>query len=174
MARFSFTSTGASTHIEVFPPSENSKRFFKAEIVPFRYIPALPFSTNLSKYVGMDLRLAQPPLPAAQRSEREHESPTGLESADEDELLCGTTAWKVAVPEMWGKAKCCWVNQASALKDEEAERRPLLSSEINSSSNARKDEVNDMWPAYEPWKIGLWMEDAKLNFTDGREDGIGE
>jgi hypothetical protein len=171
MARFSFTSIGNSHHIEVFPLGKDSEAFFRAEISPFKYLPAFPFSTNMSKYVGMDLRLAQPPLPATPSSQKGDGLSVNGES--EDQLICGTETWKIAVPEMWGKAKCCWVNLPQELCNEEAERRPLLTSELNSSSGPSDGDVGKMWPAYNPFKFGILMENATFNFTDGKEGGIG-
>jgi hypothetical protein len=166
LARFAFTETGNSLTVEVSPQSENSPPFFRVNLAPFRYLPAIPFSTNMSKYIGMDLRLAQPPLPAAKTAN------DGIQSTTDDAYLCGTETWKIAVPEIWGNAKCCWIDH-SPLLEKPDETSPLLNSAQGAPNALLPIDANTWWPAYSPWKVGLWLENGKINFNDGEEKGLG-
>lgn len=159
--------------MEVFQPGTKSKPFFKVNLAPFQYTLALPFSTNLSKYVGMDLRLAQPPLPAARHAAISGVPPDDIpaEVGENPEYLCGTEEWRVSMPEIWGKAKCCWVDcpSLSSKANKTSEQSPLLE-EIQPGSEASK---NIWWPTYKPWKVGLWMEGGQLNFSESHVQGVG-
>jgi hypothetical protein len=120
----------------------------------------------MSKYVGMDLRLAQPPLPAAQKSN------DVTDSTADDSYLCGTEEWRIAVPEVWGNAKCCWIKLSPLLKKVD-ETSPLLNSAEETPNVSSANDPNTFWPAYSSWKIGLWLENGNINFKDGIEKGIG-
>jgi hypothetical protein len=124
----------------------------------------------MSKYVGLDLRLAQPPLPAAESSLKVKSSP-GEENENEDdvEYLCGTQDWKVSLPEIWGKGTCCWVDYSPIASKSRDETTPLMDSAEEPSSN-----LYTRWPAYSPWRIGLWIEKGNINFTDASEEGVGD
>jgi hypothetical protein len=152
--------------IDVFPPQSNSKPFFRSELTAFGYLPAIPFSTNISKYVGIDLRLAQPPLPSAESTISSDTDHTDVPLSAGQEELCGTQVWRIIAPEVWGKAKCCWVKYApdeSKARQVAIESTPLLE-EVDSNSS--------WWPAYKPWKVGLWIQYGKIDFKDGHEDGL--
>jgi hypothetical protein len=164
LARFSFTEKGKSLILEVSPLANDSPPFFKVNLAPFSYLPAVPFSTNMSKYVGMDLRLAQPPLPAATQADG---------SKDDVSYLCGTEEWKIAVPEIWGNAKCCWVNYSPLSKKSHNENTPLLSSAEDRPAGLAPGGADIWWPSYAPWRVGLWIENGKINFKDGEEEGAG-
>jgi hypothetical protein len=110
---------------------------------PFRWLPAVPFSTKTAGYVGMDVFLVQPPLPAGDKPGEEE---------------CGTTEWMGSMPYLYSsKARGMWVDAKSA-KDSEAqgesgEQQPLLDT----------SELESWWPeSSKLWKIGLWLEEATL------------
>jgi len=75
LARFEWTDhADGSTHVKVFPhdtttpydaseAQASTKPFFQCTIKPASYAPSFPLSTNLLKYVGLDISLVQPPLP---------------------------------------------------------------------------------------------------------------
>ncbi|KAI9854001.1 MAG: hypothetical protein M1813_001592 [Trichoglossum hirsutum] len=152
LARFEFSHppTQASSappttlKVQVFPPDQKALRpFFTATLQPFRWLPAVPFSTKTAGYVGMDVFLVQPPLPAGDKPGEEE---------------CGTTEWMGSMPYLYSsKARGMWVDAKSA-KDSEAqgesgEQQPLLDT----------SELESWWPeSSKLWKIGLWLEEATL------------
>jgi hypothetical protein len=164
LARFSFTKSGNSLTLEVSPSATDSPPFLKVNLAPFSYVPAIPFSTNMSKWIGMDLRLAQPPLPAATQTD---------DSKNDVSYLCGTEEWKIAVPEIWGDAKCCWINLSPLSKKSGDENTPLLSSAESRPDGLPAGDANAWWPSYAPWKVGLCIENGKINFKNGEEKGAG-
>jgi len=132
----------------------------------------------MSKYVGLDTTLAQPPLPAAKSVRRKgfvsNEQTNGGE--EESDILCGTEEWKIAVPEVWGRAKCCWISlnpTTASASEEPGEQQPLLGAMAQNVGSSPTSKENVWWPAYKPWRIGLWVENGKINFKDGFQEGIG-
>lgn len=109
----------------------------------FRNERGMPELANMSKYVGMDLRIAQPPLPAAVSSSGSASADVqATSSEDEAAILCGTDEWRVAVPEVQGGAKCCWVKCTSLHGESDAERSPLLLNENGMGAELDSESVN--------------------------------
>lgn len=65
--------------------SADTKPLFQATFTPLRYLPAIPMSTKWLGYLGVDSRLAQPPLPEGKGSQGE---------------LPGTDKWCSILPVM--------------------------------------------------------------------------
>lgn len=148
-ARFKFEpdhSSGVMT-VEVFAPGVDDgavvEPFFRATLTSTRWLPSFSFSTNVSRLIGMNLNLAQPPLPAASSTQNL------LADNEDTEILCGTTEWRIASPEVWGKAKTCWVK-------------------VDEPTEANR---KGWWPAYQPWSMGLWIKDGFINFRDAPASG---
>jgi hypothetical protein len=170
LASFTFIKLpSGSTQLTLSNPN-SSTTFLKVNLTPFKYIPAIPFSTNSAKYVGLDLRLAQPPLPSG--SETKDVSKSGEEEGEE--FLCGTEEWKVAMPEIWGKAMGCWADvdfePSSTSSTTAQESTPLL-------AGVDEDVVDDggekgWWPKYRPWRVGLFIEEGSMNFRDVEIEGV--
>lgn len=99
LARFTFSNLSNPPRLkcQVFPPDPAvTIPFFSATIQPFRWAPTFPYSTKWSPYLGMDVTLVQPPLPA---SEKEGEKE-----------LCGTDKWTRTLPLVECKqAQLAWV-----------------------------------------------------------------
>ncbi|KAI9783153.1 MAG: hypothetical protein M1835_003880 [Candelina submexicana] len=151
LARFSFThppTTGSAPSqalkVEVFPPEKaDSKPFFTANLKPFRWFPAVPFSTKACPWLGLNVHLVQPPLPASGKAG--------------EEVSCGTDHWMKLLPYMaTNKARVMWVDVKGAKRGEEsdAESQALLDGKGNEG----------WFPDMQPWQIGLWLEDATLIF----------
>jgi len=174
LASFSFTTNpNGTTHLEVSPPSSASTEpFLTLDLTPFRYIPAIPFSTNAAKWIGMDLRLCQPPLPTAPQAQSGGEGEIKNEEVD---YLCGTNEWKVAMPEVWGKAKCCRVDLSySASSSVAQETTPLLGQQRDGEGlDPSRSSGDHWWPAYKTWSVGVFIEDGRINFNDASVEGVG-
>ncbi|KAI9714577.1 MAG: hypothetical protein M1812_006382 [Candelaria pacifica] len=151
LARFSFThppttenAPPAALKVEVFPPGEvESKPFFAATLKPFQWFPAVPFSTKLCPWLGLNVHLVQPPLPASSKAG--------------EEILCGTDEWKKLLPYMaTNKARGMWVDvkESKVREQEVGESQALLGGKGNEGS----------FPDVKPWKIGLWLEEVTLVF----------
>lgn len=149
LARFQFTrSPSGSLTVEVYPPDPTATHpFFTAHLQPFSYLPALPFSTSILPYLGLDTHLIQPPLPASE--------------APGEEELAGTNQWLKTLPLLHTKsARGMWVQlkREQARKGEQSsEADPLLRGDA---------ELRRWWPQLEPWKIGMWLEGATLVFKE--------
>lgn len=85
------------------------------------------------------------------------------------ECLCGTENWKVASPEIWGKAKGCWTEVDFEPSVASSEHTPLLE---GNESVGEVGTVNGMWPKYRPWKVGLYIEEGRMNFRDVEVEGV--
>ncbi|KAI9817142.1 MAG: hypothetical protein M1827_001254 [Pycnora praestabilis] len=153
LARFSFshpptrgTSPPETLTVDIFPPDPaEPKPFFTASLSPFRWIPSMPFSTNVFPWVGVDSTLVQPPLPASKESG--------------EEFLCGTNLWAKTPPQLHSRrARGMWVeiNENKVKKDESkaSESQPLLSGK----------NLDDWWPKFSAWTFGVWLEQATLIF----------
>lgn len=162
LAQFTFR-TGPKTgalNVEVYAPgvvADTAKvgPFFRASLTPTRWLPSFPFSTGISKYVGMNLDLGQPPLPAGRSTQgnelinvdgpRQRRGSEQLLAENEDaDVLCGTKDWKYAAPLIWGKAKLCWAQMDESVGADQ----------------------KGWWPAYRPWRTGLLLENGFINFED--------
>lgn len=169
LANFSFT-TDPDTwalKIEVSPPRPGSKPFFSAELSKVGYLPAFPFTTNLAKYFGMDLRMAQPPLPAGAHSHKL------LRNGEVAEHLCGTEKWRVADPKIEGRAKMCWVKQTVPLSSRNQSSDSSEATERDGLLQRDRAVEEGWWPAYQPWSLGMWIEEGKISFQDSHVDGVG-
>lgn len=176
LARFSFTEDAgksSSVTIRVYPPSPDSNPFFEAKVSKLNYLPSVPFSTNIAKYVGLDMRLAQCPLP------RGADAANLLADGEEDASLCGTTLWRACGPEVSGSSKLCWIDVK--LPKEGVDKPPRSRSEegreatendalLPSSPNGHKD---GWWPNYKPWSVGLWVEGGSVSFEEIQVEGLG-
>ncbi len=151
LARFSFTHPPTSANappavlkVDVFPPDEaDSTPFFTATLKPFQWFPAIPFSTKACPWLGLNVHLVQPPLPASTKAG--------------EEILCGTDDWMKLLPYMaTNKARGMWVDikESKARKEVDGESQALLGGKGNKG----------WFPDVKPWKIGLWLEDATLIF----------
>lgn len=117
---------------------------FTATYQPVSYLPRFPISTSLAKYVGQDLRLAQPPLPHG--------------GADAEELV-GTDKWCRVLPYQYSsKTSLGWwdLKQTAVSENDEAGNRTA-----------------NFWPGFGRWRIGMKMEDAILEFPQPEQwDGL--
>jgi hypothetical protein len=144
--------TSDSLSVKVFRPDDDeatAKPFFEATLKPFRYLPAIPFSTKvLSWFLSTDLVL--PPLPSSDRPG--------------DEVLCSTEHWKRSSLGFYArKMRLMWSEVSTpAVRDGDGKRG-------NGGSDAADGDVesgsNGWWPSYKTWRVGLWMEDATLDLT---------
>lgn len=157
MARFEFSADEAdgSLSIRVYRPVPSAKPFFSAKLRKIRHVPSIPLSTGIAKYIGLDLRLAQPPLPSGSAS------PDLVDEYEESEHLCGTKDWKACLPEIWGRSALCWIDIQKLEEDE-------VLIDVGTEQSRK-----DWWPAYKPWSIGAWIENGTFNFTDTEIPGLG-
>ncbi|KAF2104078.1 hypothetical protein NA57DRAFT_70289 [Rhizodiscina lignyota] len=173
LAKFSYsTDPKTSTlSVKVSAPDADAKPFFSVDLSMVRYLPSFPFSTNIAKYFGVEMCMAQPPLPSGVKS------PKLLRSDEDPTPLCGTSEWRFAIPEVWGKASLCWVNQTVPSK-----QTPNSAGQTSDGAEANEtdrllpqtDSENSGvgWPSYRPWPVGLWIEEGKINFQDAHVDGL--
>jgi hypothetical protein len=158
LARFTFTNLQDNgIAIAVYPhdtdgsPSEatpSSTPIFSAIYKPISYLPSFPMSTGVARYAGIDISLVQPPLPEGKGSQGE---------------LSGTERWSQVLPlEYSSKTSLGWWD----LKQVDAgENEPLLGRE----SDRRDGEVHEnFWPRIGRWRIGMKMEDADIEFPEGK------
>jgi hypothetical protein len=152
LARFSFErfSSPNRLKVQVFPPSssptitETDKPFFSATLQPFSYIPALPFSTKISPWIGLDATLTQPPL-LPQEDEGKELAP---------ELRSGSVEWLQMIPLVeCSKTRGCWVDYEQPQSG--------LSPDGNDGNGAGVQ--NQGWfPTVRPYRIGMWLEGAEI------------
>lgn len=134
--------------IEVFPEDLSATEpFFTANIQPINWLPSFPCSLAAVRYIGMDTRIVQPPLPEGPSPE-----------------LCGTDTWKRSNPIMYGrKTRVVWID----MKQPPSQLKPA--SESTGEDNAlleRSPKEENWWPGLRRWHLGLWFEDAHLNFGE--------
>ncbi|KAF2664943.1 hypothetical protein BT63DRAFT_80795 [Microthyrium microscopicum] len=159
LARFTFSSPPVSAsnptpkhlQISLFPPNPAAiNPFFSATVQPFTFPPGLPLNTTwLPSYYGTT---TLPPLPSALSAL------DGAWSADDEQIdvmyAPGTDEWcEFSVIMKSRRARCCWVKvegpEAGSEEEAEAQR---------------------WWPQgkkWKPWAVGLWMENADLEITEG-------
>jgi hypothetical protein len=107
LAKFEWEETPQGTTVQVFPhsldpasdPSESmpsDKPFFQMTFKTTPFVPGFPLSLSLLRFVGLDLRIAHPPLPSGKGSQGE---------------LPGTDRWNRVTPTMatW-KAHAGWMD----------------------------------------------------------------
>jgi len=137
LARFTFSRLSDPPRIkfQAFPPDPAATiPFFSATVQPFRWAPSFPYSTKLSPYMGLDVALTQPPLPASGK--------------DGEEELCGTDKWARSVPLVECKrTQLAWVEVEQPEGEGEEERAAA-----------------SWWPKIKPWKVGMCLENASLGF----------
>lgn len=125
--------------------------FFSATYQPINYLPAFPCSTSLFGYIGIDMTLVQPPVPE------------GKESSQGE--LCGTKEWCAVVPyEYSPKTSLGWWDMK---KGGATETDPLLVVS-NDESGAEASGYENWWPGLGRWQIGMMMENATIEFPEGR------
>ncbi|KAK7970620.1 hypothetical protein PG996_000951 [Apiospora saccharicola] len=106
LARFEFKDLpDGSTTVKVYPHDTDDDvaetyaseiPFFQAKIRSLQWAPSFPLSSNLLKYIGIDISLVQPPLPTGDGSQKE---------------LPGTDHWTKVVPGQKTKNACLtWVD----------------------------------------------------------------
>jgi len=155
LAKFSFIqqSNGAMA-IKVFPNDKDStgsatkSLIFSATFKPIPYIPAIPSSTSIAKYIGLDLTFVQPPLPQAHGVMGE---------------LVGTDQWCEVLPvESSSKTSLGWwdLKQSGAREEE-----PLLD---QVDQDYEQNSHENWWPGSGRWKIGFRMEDSDIVIPEGR------
>ena len=137
LARFVFSnlSNPPRLRVQVFPPDPAiTIPFFTATFQPFRWAPSFPFSSKVSPYLGLNVTLVQPPLPASEKAGQEE--------------ICGTERWARMLPLIECKsARLTWVDVEQP--DGESEE------EVS---------VAKWCPKIKPMKVGLSMEGASLDF----------
>jgi hypothetical protein len=159
LAHFDFVDLPDSrTQITVYPliPDTSGQErikshtpFFTTIFRPISYIPTFSCSTALSKYVGLDLGLVQPPLPTGEGPE-----------------LVGTLQWaKVAAVEWSKKTSLGWFD-LSQKKEGADEQDPLLG-EQHSATEDTGVRYENFWPGLGRWRIGIKMEEAVIEFPEG-------
>jgi hypothetical protein len=148
-----------SASISVYPreqgSSENSsmldkKPFFTATYKPISYLPKFPSSTNLFKYLGIDLNLVQPPLPQGSKADVE---------------LARTHQWTMVKSLEWSsKTSLGWwdMKQSPRIGEDET---PTRSSE---DSDPVAGEFENWWPGIGRWRLGMKMEEATIEFPEGK------
>jgi len=168
LARFEFShpttipgsassSTPKTLTVKIYPPSQASTiPFFSATLQPFSWVPSVPFSSRiLTSVLGWDLRLVQPPLPEGKGVDG-FVGVDGEGNGDGNEL-CGTKEWKVTNPSVWGKrGKGMWILDV---------KMGLIANGGEAPDESDGGGGEDGWfPSVKPLKVGLWVEEATLEF----------
>jgi len=158
LAHFDFVDLPDSrTQITVYPllPDTSGQEriksdtpFFTTIFRPFSYAPTFPCSTAISKCVGWDLGLVQPPLPDGDGPE-----------------LAGTLQWaKVAAVESSKKTSLGWFDLRQKKKGAD-EQSPLLGEQQIATEDVGVRYEN-FWPGLGRWRIGIKMEEAVMEFPE--------
>jgi hypothetical protein len=168
LARFSFVESEEGLKIEVYPSDTTSaitgstygstdtglaveKPFFKCTIKKIPYVPAFPFTTSIMPYLGFDVHLLQPPLPASSISPSAIEGEGG--TVKEGSEVAGTNEWRMVLPKAYTKwAKCASVD--------------MRQSDGNGKDGKGKEGSDNWWPGMMRWTLGLWIEDGTLEFPE--------
>ena len=159
LARFAFTNLPSNAiAIAVYPHDTNSSSseatpssnpIFSAVYKPISYLPSFPMSTSVAKYAGIDISLVQPPLPEGKGSHGE---------------LSGTERWCQVLPrEYSNRASLGWWDLKQV---DESESEPLLGRE--SDRRDGREVYENFWPGIGRWRIGMKMEDATIEFPEGK------
>lgn len=155
LANFTFENqSNGAVVIKVFPNekdltgSAQKSVIFSASFKPIPYIPAIPSSTNIAKYMGLDLSFVQPPLPHGQGAMGE---------------LVGTDQWCEVLPvESSSKTSLGWWDLK---QDAATEEEPLLN-RVNHNDEEPLHE--NWWPGSGRWKVGFVMVDSDITIPEGR------
>jgi hypothetical protein len=160
LAKFEFKELpNDSVSISVYPreqggfgnPSKlDEKPFFTATYKPISYLPKFPSSTNLFKYLGIDLDLVQPPVPQGSKADVE---------------LAGTHQWTVVKSlERSSKTSLGWWDMKQGPRTEEDETRTGGSKD----SDPSEEDFENWWPGIGRWRLGMKMEEATIEFPEGK------
>jgi len=148
--------------IEVYPyATDNSTLestpsttpFFSAVYRPISYLPSFPMSTGAARYMGMDLSIVQPPLPSGNGAFGE---------------LPGTDRWCQVLPSVYSrKTSLGWwdLKQRGASEEDALLGRAVVGNRDNDTS---KEGYENWWPGFGRWRIGIKMEDAIIDFPEGK------
>jgi hypothetical protein len=160
LAKFEFKALpNNSVSISVYPREQNSfgnpsmldeKPFFTATYKPISYFPKFPSSTNLFKYLGIDLNLVQPPLPQGSKGDVE---------------LAGTHQWTMVKSlERSSKTSLGWWDMKQGPQTEED---GLLGGDFEDSDSS-EGRFENWWPGIGRWRLGMKMEEATIEFPEGK------
>ncbi|KAH7381124.1 hypothetical protein BKA64DRAFT_584236 [Cadophora sp. MPI-SDFR-AT-0126] len=148
-------------HISVWPletstsgptRTRSPSPLFSATYKPISYAPSFPVSTTAARYVGLDLTLVQPPLP------------NGTDSSTKE--LVGTEQWCEVMPLEWSrKTSLGWwdLKRGEATEDD-----ALLGGNGNGTVGGDEMGYQNWWPGFGRWRVGLMMEDATIEFPEGK------
>jgi hypothetical protein len=140
--------------VSVSPPGQAAKPFFLANIRKVPYVPSIPLHSGMAKYVGVDMRLAQPPLPAGDQD------PKSVDPNEVVDYLVGTDEWQGCITIFKGWSKLCSIDVQWPPSKSVSNKTPLLQPE---------DVAEGDWlPAYKLWSIGMWIENGTMDFRDAR------
>lgn len=118
---------------------------FRVNFRPVSFVPAIPASTNVARYVGLNLSHIQPPLP----------------KGDSEELV-RTDEWCSFLPVVSSSRTTLeWWD----LKQDVSEADALLRS---SQSRTGAQVAENWWPGSGRWKIGVKMENADIDFETSK------
>jgi hypothetical protein len=147
LARFEFNNLDNGTvEIKVFPndtsgdmtdSSPSDTPLFKAVYKPIPFMPRIPLTTNLCKFIGIDLKVVQPPVPEGQGSQGE---------------LAGSHRWCSFYPTMSSsKTGFGWFD---------------LRQKEEREGEEREGDAPNFWPGLGRWQLGIKMEDADISFLN--------
>lgn len=119
LARFDFVEhADGSADCKVFPLAEPSATpVFQARFVPTPYLPGLPVSTRAAGWLGVDLELAQPPVPAGESEATPEMMAAAREQGDAGGAseLAGTDKWCSSTPYQYSAGcKMGWMDLKQA------------------------------------------------------------
>jgi hypothetical protein len=149
LARFSFERFSSPTRLKVqlFPPSsstsnpETEKPFISITLQPFVYVPALPFSTKVLPWLGLDGALTQPPLLP------QPDGGKGLVP----ELRAGSEEWLQTTSVVrCKKMRGCWVDYEQP------------GSGLSADGDGAVVENKGWFPTIHPYRFGMWLEGAEI------------
>lgn len=108
LARFDFEEhPDGSADCKVYPLAEPSDTpVFQTRFQPMRYMPSMPMSTRAYGWLGIDLEIAQPPLPegpSEATAEMLEAARAGGDDAAKSELA-GTDKWCASTPYQYSSA----------------------------------------------------------------------
>ncbi|MCJ1392652.1 hypothetical protein MMC18_005522 [Xylographa bjoerkii] len=161
--------------VEVFPNDTTGdssesiasvRPFFTGIYSPVSYIPRFPFSTRIAGYLGIDFNLVQPPLPEGDTKSGE---------------LPGTKKWCKSLPLLYSnRTSMTWVDLRQVAKGADGAlgkpRQEVAASTAGDldgtgpgkSADGVYSESENWWPGLGRWQIGLKMEDATIEFGEGK------
>ncbi|PKS09644.1 hypothetical protein jhhlp_004263 [Lomentospora prolificans] len=132
---------GNTRSIDASEATASKIPFFQATFKPIPFTPNFPFSARIFNYLGVDPTLVQPPLPEGNNASKKE--------------LPGTNRWCAIDPvqSSW-KTRLGWFD---------------LRQETDASGNvAGGAQGENFWPGIGRWHLGIRMEDATIEFGEGR------